>query len=183
MPVIKRYPNRKLYDTAAKQYVSLDGVAEMIRRGDPVQVLDHATGEDHTTLVLTQIIVEQEKRGSGFLPLDVLTGLVEAGGNTLATLRQRLTAPLDMLRSVDDEIQARIEKLVSLGELAEDEGRRLAQKLLALGAAVRADRAHNDEVLEQKLLARGVPTRLDLERLTTAVDQLSAEVERLRAKD
>src|SRR5512139_2462789 len=141
MSVIKRYPNRKLYDTAAKQYVSLEGVTDMIRRGEPVQVIDHATGEDHTTLILTQIIVEQEKRGTGFLPLDVLTGLVQSGGNTLATLRQRLTAPLDFLRQVDDEIQARIEKLVSLGELAEDEGRRLAQKLVALGAAARADRA------------------------------------------
>ncbi len=45
MPVIKRYPNRKLYDTAAKQYVSLDGVAEMIRRGEPVQVIDHAAAK------------------------------------------------------------------------------------------------------------------------------------------
>ena len=89
--------------------------------------------------------------GTGFLPLDVLTGLVRAGGNTLATLRQRLTAPLDLLRQVDDEIQARIDKLVSLGELAEDEGRRLAQKLLALGAAVRADRAKQEEALERAL--------------------------------
>ncbi|MGE5602631.1 MAG: polyhydroxyalkanoate synthesis regulator DNA-binding domain-containing protein [Nitrososphaerales archaeon] len=180
MPVVKRYPNRKLYDTAAKQYVSLEGVADMIRRGEPVQVIDHASGEDHTTLVLTQIIVEQEKRGTGFLPLDVLTGLVEAGGNTLATLRQRLTVPLDVLRQVDDEIQARIEKLVSLGELAEDEGRRLAQKLVALGAAVRADRVRQDEALERALRSRGVPTRDDLERLSQAVDQLSAEVESLR---
>ncbi len=180
MPVIKRYPNRKLYDTAAKQYVSLEGVADMIRRGEPVQVLDHATGEDLTTLILTQIIVEQEKRGTGFLPLDVLTGLVEAGGNTLATLRQRLSAPLDLLHQVDDEIQARIEKLVSLGELAEDEGRRLAQKLTALGAAVRTDRARQDEALERALQARGVPTREDVERLSKVIDQLTAEVESLR---
>ena len=180
MPVIKRYPNRKLYDTSAKQYVSLDGVAEMIRRGDPVQVLDHATGEDHTTLILTQIIVEQEKRGTGFLPLDVLTGLVEAGGNTLASLRQRLTAPLDLLRQVDDEIQARIDKLVSLGELAEDEGRRLAQKLVALGAAVAADHSEQGAAIERALQARDLPTREDVARLSHVIDQLTAEVDSLR---
>jgi polyhydroxyalkanoate synthesis repressor PhaR len=180
MPVIKRYPNRKLYDTAAKQYVSLEGVAEMIRRGEPVQVLDHTTGEDHTTLILTQIIVEQEKRGTGFLPLDVLTGLVEAGGNTLATLRQRLSAPLDLLHQVDDEIQARVDKLVSLGELAEDEGRRLAQRLLALGAAVRSDRVAQEEALERALQARNVPTRADIERLSQVIDQLTAEVDSLK---
>jgi polyhydroxyalkanoate synthesis repressor PhaR len=180
MPVIKRYPNRKLYDTAAKQYVSLDGVAEMIRRGEPVQVLDHTSGEDLTTLVLTQIIVEQEKRGTGFLPLDVLTGLVEAGGNTLAALRQRLTAPLDLWRQVDEEIQARVEKLVSLGELAEDEGRRLAQRLLALGATVRADRIVQEQALERALQSRGVPTRDDIDRLSQVIDQLTAEVDGLK---
>lgn len=182
MPVIKRYPNRKLYDTAAKQYVSLDRVADMIRRGEAVQVLDHTTGEDHTTLVLTQIIVEQEKRGTGFLPLDVLTALVEAGGNTLATLRQRLGASLDLLHQVDDEIQARVEKLVSLGELAEDEGKRLAQKLLSLGTAIRTDRKQQEEALERALQIRGVPTREDIARLSKVIDQLTAEVESLRQK-
>jgi polyhydroxyalkanoate synthesis repressor PhaR len=180
MPVIKRYPNRKLYDTATKQYISLDGVSELIRRGEPVQVVDHATGEDHTTLVLTQIIAEQEKRGSGFLPLDVLTGLVQAGGNTLVTLRQRLSGPIDFLRQVDEEIQARVEKLVSLGEMAEDEGRRLAQRLVALGAAVRADREAQEEAVQRALEARGVPTRDDLAKLSEMLDRLSADVDGLK---
>lgn len=180
MPVIKRYPNRKLYDTSAKQYISLDGVSEMIRRGEPVQVVDHATGEDHTTLVLTQIIAEQEKRGSGFLPLDVLTGLVQAGGNTLVTLRQRLAAPFDFLRQVDEEIQARIEKLVSLGELAEDEGRRLAGRLVALGAAVRSERELQEDALQRALEARGVPTRDDLAKISEMLDRLSTEVDSLK---
>ncbi len=180
MPLIKRYPNRKLYDTSAKQYVSLDNVAEMIRRGEPVQVVDHASGEDHTTLVLTQIIAEQEKRGSGFLPLDVLTSLVQAGGNTLVTLRQRLSASSDFLRQVDEEIQARVEKLVSLGELAEDQGRRLAQRLIALGAAVRAEQELQEAALQRALEARGVPTRDDLAKLSEMLDRLSAEVDSLK---
>jgi polyhydroxyalkanoate synthesis regulator phasin len=86
------------------------------------------------------------------------------------------------LKQVDEEIQARIEKLVSLGDLAEDEGRRLAHKLLALGAAVRTDRAAQDEALERALQARGVPTRDDIARLSAVIDQLTAEVESLRAQ-
>ncbi len=66
MPVIKRYPNRKLYDTAAKQYVSLDGIAELIRGGADVQVVDYTTGEDLTALILMQVIVEQEKKQERF---------------------------------------------------------------------------------------------------------------------
>jgi polyhydroxyalkanoate synthesis repressor PhaR len=77
MPVIKRYPNRKLYDTAARRYISLDGIADLIRDGAEVQVVEYNTGEDLTALILMQIIVEQEKKQSGFLPQSVLTGLVQ----------------------------------------------------------------------------------------------------------
>lgn len=180
MPTIKRYPNRKLYDTVAKQYVSLDGLARMIRGGEPVQVTDHATGEDVTNLVLVQIIVEQEKQQGGFLPLAVLTGLVQAGGNTLATLRRSLAAPLDLLRQVDEEIQRRVERLVSLGELAEDEGLRLAQRLLAQGSEQAEGPVFSEAALERQLQARRVPTRADLQALSDLVGQLTAEVEALQ---
>ncbi|MBP7044934.1 MAG: pesticidal protein Cry15Aa, partial [Chloroflexi bacterium] len=45
MPVIKRYPNRKLYDTEAKKYITLDGIAELIRKGEDIRVVDHTTDE------------------------------------------------------------------------------------------------------------------------------------------
>jgi polyhydroxyalkanoate synthesis repressor PhaR len=77
MPVIKRYPNRKLYDTAARRYISLDGIADLIRDGAEVQVVEHDTGDDLTALILMQIIVEQEKRQSGFLPRPVFASLVQ----------------------------------------------------------------------------------------------------------
>ena len=68
MPVIKRYPNRKLYDTESKRYITLDGIARLIRKGEEVQVIDHTTDEDLTAVTLTQIIFEQEKKKGGFLP-------------------------------------------------------------------------------------------------------------------
>ena len=83
MPVIKRYPNRKLYDTEAKTYVTLDEITEMIRAGRDVQVIDHETGDDLTTLTLSQIILEQEKKSAGFLPRSLLTSLIRTGGDTL----------------------------------------------------------------------------------------------------
>ena len=82
MTIIKRYPNRKLYNTNTKQYVTLDGIAGLIRQGEEIQILDHASGEDLTTVTLTQIILDQEKKQSGFLPLAVLTGLIQSGGQT-----------------------------------------------------------------------------------------------------
>lgn len=96
------------------------------------------------------------------------------------TLRQRLSASSDFLRQVDEEIQARVEKLVSLGELAEDQGRRLAQRLIALGAAVRAEQELQEAALQRALEARGVPTRDDLAKLSEMLDRLSAEVDSLK---
>jgi polyhydroxyalkanoate synthesis repressor PhaR len=181
MPLIKRYPNRKLYDTVAKQYISLEVIADMIRRGEPIQVTDYTTGEDVTTLILVQIIAEQEKRHSGFLPLGVLTSLVQAGGNTLATLRRSLSAPLDLIKQVDEEIQARVEKLVSLGELAEDEGKRLAQRLLALSSGTASTLSITEDLLAQALAERRLPRREDLDRLNEIIDRLSVEVDNLKA--
>ncbi|MCK5314811.1 MAG: polyhydroxyalkanoate synthesis regulator DNA-binding domain-containing protein, partial [Anaerolineales bacterium] len=71
---IKRYPNRKLYDTEAKQYITLDEIADLIRQGQEIRVTDNVTGEDLTAVTLSQIIFEQEKKQSGFLPRSVLTG-------------------------------------------------------------------------------------------------------------
>lgn len=78
--VIKKYENRRLYDTVNSRYVNLYDIAQMVREGSDVQVIDAASGEDLTRLVLTQIIVEDVKApGSGF-PLDVLRQMVVASG-------------------------------------------------------------------------------------------------------
>ncbi len=89
MPIIKRYPNRKLYDTDTKRYVTLNDIAKMIRAGEEVVVVDHASDEDLTAVTLSQIIFEQEKQQGGFLPKAVLTNLVRAGGDTITSSAQR----------------------------------------------------------------------------------------------
>ena len=180
MPVIKRYPNRKLYDTEAKRYITLNEIAARIRAGDEVVVTDHATDEDLTAVVLTQIIFEQEKAQRGFLPKSVLTNLVRAGGDTLSTLRRGLTLPLDLWHHVDEEIERRVQMLISKGDLAREEGQKLRDKLLS-PMFVPHDSAGPD--LEQLLSNHGVPTRHDLERLHAQIDALSTKLERLIGQD
>src|SRR5581483_3261350 len=78
--VIRKYENRRLYDTENSRYVNLDDIAQLVRDGVDVQVIDAASGEDLTRVVLTQIIVEDVKApGSGF-PLDMLRQMVVASG-------------------------------------------------------------------------------------------------------
>ena len=174
MRVIKRYPNRKLYDTEAKRYITLDGIAQLIREGQEIQVLDHTSGEDLTTLTLTQIIFEQERKKGGFLPRDVLTGLVKSGGETLSSLRRTLASPLDLLRHVDEEIERRIQTLVHNGDLAEGEGSRLLSKLLSISGRFPTPTEDDIEVV---LARRGIPTQADIEKLTAQIDALTETLE------
>lgn len=176
MAVIKRYPNRKLYDTEAKKYITLEGIAALIREGAEVQVVDHNTGEDLTALTLSQIIFEQEKKGGGFLPKSVLTSLVQAGGDTVNTLRRGLTAPLDLFRQVDDEIDRRLQGLISRGELAKEEGLRLRRKLLNRESST-------DEEIERVLAAHGVPKKEEIQKLNEQIETLAAKLESLLSNE
>ena len=74
--VIKKYPNRRLYDTAASRYINLEDIAGFIREGKDVQVVDAQTGEDLTRLTLTQIIVDDAKQQPTGLPLELLRQLI-----------------------------------------------------------------------------------------------------------
>jgi polyhydroxyalkanoate synthesis repressor PhaR len=78
--LIKKYENRRLYDATNSRYVNLDEVAKMLQNGDDVRVVDAATGEDITRLILTQIIVEDAKAPNSNFPIDVLRQMVIASG-------------------------------------------------------------------------------------------------------
>ena len=176
MPIIKRYPNRKLYDTEAKQYVTLEGIADLIRCGHQVHVLEHATGEDLTAVTLTQIVFEQEKKEGGFVPRSVLKGLIEAGGNTLHALQRSLASPLGLWEQVDQEIARRLEVLVTRGELTPEESARLGDRLIAEGQRVEAD-WRTEQAVQQALIKRGVPTRDQFQRLAEQIEKLATQIE------
>jgi polyhydroxyalkanoate synthesis repressor PhaR len=184
MPVIKRYPNRKLYDTQEKRYITLEGIAALIRLGHTVQVLDHATGEDLTAVTLTQIIFEQEKKRRGFVPQSILAGLIQSGGQTVGALRRTLASPLELARHVDDEIERRIQSLIVQGEMAAEEGFRLMDGLLSQRAGDRdAWNAPGDaalhEALEGAMQEHGVPTRHDLKPLFDQIDALAQKLDEM----
>ncbi len=137
MPLIKRYANRKLYDTETKRYVTLDDLAAFVRQGEDLRVVDHATGEDLTSQTLFQIIFEEEKKIGGLLPQLFLTRLIRAGGSTLGALRTRLVA-IDPFQTVDEEIRRRIQSLVEQSLLGPEEAARFQNLLLHRSAAAGA---------------------------------------------
>ncbi|HTW28109.1 MAG TPA: polyhydroxyalkanoate synthesis repressor PhaR [Acetobacteraceae bacterium] len=87
--VVKKYANRRLYNTESSSYITLDNLADMIRAGRDFVVYDAKTGDDITRTVLTQIIVEEEGKGRALLPTGFLRQLIGFYGDSLQTLVPR----------------------------------------------------------------------------------------------
>src|SRR5437879_10357156 len=110
--VIKRYTNRKLYDTVESRYVTLDEIAQMIKGGAEVKIIDNRTKEDLTSVTLAQIIFEEEKKRSQ-MPLGVLREIIRHGGEAVAGFyaekAETIAGKLGELRSKTETIRDDIE--------------------------------------------------------------------------
>jgi polyhydroxyalkanoate synthesis repressor PhaR len=101
--VIKRYANRKLYDTQHSRYVTLDQIADMIRGGDDVKIVDNKTKEDLTSVTLAQIIFEEEKRQKSFLPLQAMRNIIQSGGESITQLVNQAKGRVTQMLGKKDE--------------------------------------------------------------------------------
>ena len=90
--IIKRYQNRKLYDTQQSCYVTLDDIAKMIRASEDVMVIDNKTKNDITAATLTQIIFEAEKKASQYAPLFTLREIIQNGNGSISSYLAKLGA-------------------------------------------------------------------------------------------
>ncbi|MFP5288273.1 MAG: polyhydroxyalkanoate synthesis regulator DNA-binding domain-containing protein, partial [Thermoanaerobaculia bacterium] len=95
--LIKRYESRKLYDTEESRYVSLDEISGWIRQGQEVKVVDNATGSDVTSQTLTQIILDEGRRGTSLLPSELLHDLVRMGERAVSTGFEQVSSGVDRL--------------------------------------------------------------------------------------
>jgi len=133
--LIKRYESRKLYDTEESRYVSLDELAAWIRSGQEVRVVDNATGTDVTAQTLTQIILDEGRRGTAFLSSELLHELVRAGQRAVETgvdqVHQKMDrfvqasidrlGPVRRAREEMDRLRTRLEELETSLVRLEDE--------------------------------------------------------------
>jgi polyhydroxyalkanoate synthesis repressor PhaR len=151
--VIKRYTNRKLYDTVESRYVTLDEIAEMIKAGAEVKIIDNRTKEDLTSVTLAQIIFEEEKKTSK-MSLETLRDLIRHGGE----VAQRL------VEGTQAELRGRVEAVRAAAE-------QRVQSLLTRGQQT-SDRAKEMVQASQEAMA-ALQRRVD-ERVRAAVEQMSA---------
>lgn len=116
--LIKRYASRRLYNTETSDYVTLDDIAEFIREGREVQIIDLKSGDDLTRQYLLQIIAEHESRGENMLPISVLNDLVRSyASQATSVVPQFLQASFEMLRDGQSQLMENMTKTSPLASM------------------------------------------------------------------
>ena len=166
MVLIKRYANRKLYNTETSRYITLKGIAELIEQGVEVRVVDNETGEDITSVALSQILVDNE-RAQRAVPRTLLSELIQKGGDALYGALKRGVGDAQeglggLQRNVRDAIRSREEEASRWRDHA---------------------RAEWDEMVhgavERVFKALDLPRRTDIEALNDNLERVAAALEKL----
>jgi polyhydroxyalkanoate synthesis repressor PhaR len=171
--IIKRYTNRKLYDTVESRYVTLDEIAEMVKAGTEVRIIDNRTKEDLTSVTLAQIIFEEEKKTSK-MSLRTLKDLIRHGGERAAQIVEDTQAELrGRVEAVKQAAEQRVQTLLKTGQQTSD---RAKEMVAASQEAVSQFQRKVDERV--RTAVEGMASLSDLRRDLTSISDRIAELER-----
>ena len=169
MVLIKRYANRKLYNTETSRYITLKGISELIEQGVDVRVVDNETGEDITSVALSQILVDNE-RAQRAVPRTLLSDLIQKGGDALYGALKRGVG--DAQEGID-ELQRNVRRAIRQRE--EEAGR--WRESLGNARAEWDDLVHG--AVERVFRALDLPRRSDIEALNENLERVAAALEKL----
>ena len=168
--IIKKYANRRLYDTESSTYITLERLAEMVRQKREFQVLDAKSGEDITRSVLTQIIMDEESRGSTMLPVNFLRQLISMYGDQMqSVVPQYLEASLDALQRNQSQMREAMAGAFTANPFAE-----MARRNMELFTRVRRKPAEPDKPAPEPNKAELAALKAQLAELQKQLDRLSA---------
>ena len=185
--VVKKYANRRLYDTSSSAYVTLDDLAEMVKAGVDFVVYDAKTNEDLTRQILTQIIVEQENRGENLLPVQFLRQLIRlyGGGHGPSPLPSYLEMSLDAFVRQQERLREAFSgglgRTTSAGGAFEDQVRQnmqMFERAMQMFSPLTYARAE----ASPEPPAPPEPPADDLAELKKRVEEMSRQIDRLATK-
>ena len=181
--LIKRYSNRKLYNTRESRYITLDELADLVKSGANIRVVDNDSGEDLTGVTLSQILLENERKGRDALPRPLLVELIQRSDDLFGAVRRSISSGVGMIADAGGDLERSVRRLVSRGELDPDEGETLVRRLADW---VKEGQSGIEGQIDQRIkqLARkfDVPAREEVNHLRDSIDRLVDAVERLEAK-
>ena len=161
--IIKKYANRRLYNTETSSYITLDHLATMTREGREFKVVDAKTDEDITHTVLTQIIMEEEARGATMLPSNFLRQLISMYGDSMqAMVPQYLEASMSAFQTNQAKFRTALEGAFAGGPMAELAKRNIEMFGAVAGVKPSAEEvATKDEVTELKAQLAALQAKID----------------------
>jgi len=169
--IVKKYANRRLYDTESSSYITLERLAEMVRQKRQFKVVDAKSGEDITRQVLTQIIMDEESRGSTMLPVNFLRQLIGLyGGNMQGLVPQYLEASMEALQRNQAQLRETLAGAFAGGPFAEIARRNMEMFQAAAGTARGGAGAAAPEPAERDS---------EIQRLKAELAALQAKVDKL----
>jgi polyhydroxyalkanoate synthesis repressor PhaR len=180
--VIKRYTNRKLYDTVESRYVTLDEIAEMVKQGTEVRIVDNKSKEDLTSVTLAQIIFEEEKKKNR-MPLSVLREIIRHPGESISEFISREVQP--RMASLREEAESRLGQILGSGAGAGGEGEGGPKLLESSQRLIEDWKKGLDEKVRQAVenVAGSFPAfGRDLEALTQRLESLEKRLRELESK-
>jgi polyhydroxyalkanoate synthesis repressor PhaR len=182
MHKIKKYINRKMYDTTDKKYVSMDQIARLIKSGEEVSIIDNKTGEDLTAAIVSRLIGQDKKEKGSVVSPRIMMQLLRKGGDTLTDYAKKYTAVWqNALTLAEDEVDKLVGALVSNKELSRAEGSRLKQEITGYTDSLKSWIGERvDRRISEALAAMNLASRDQVEALTAKLDKLSKEVARLK---
>jgi len=164
---IKKYANRRLYNTESSSYITLEHLAEMVRQKREFKVLDAKSGDDITHGVLTQIIMEEEARGTTMLPVNFLRQLIGLyGGSMQASVPQYLEASLEAFQKNRSQLTDAVAGALAVNPFAEMARRNMEMFAAAAGGAApgaepSAEDAQKNELAELRAQLADMQKKLD----------------------
>jgi polyhydroxyalkanoate synthesis repressor PhaR len=114
--LVKRYGNRKLYDTSESRYVTLDEIGRWVKAGEDVKILENDTGEDLTAVTFAQIILEEERRKSGLLSLRMLRDIIQHGEAALQGIAATVDRGMEAIRTAPERAGRRVQELTQVSD-------------------------------------------------------------------
>ncbi|MEO1647931.1 MAG: polyhydroxyalkanoate synthesis repressor PhaR [Pseudomonadota bacterium] len=160
--IIKKYANRRLYNTSSSSYITLEDLAKMVRENVEFQVLDAKSGDDITHSILTQIIMDEEANGEQMLPVSFLRQLIGMYGNSMQTLMPSyLEASMANFRQNQANIREAFEKGMSSGPLAAIHETNMAMMRAAADTLIPGSKRRDSDT-QSKVDRTGSATEIDL---------------------
>jgi len=174
---IKRYGNRKLYDTQESRYVTLEDISGFVKGGEDVRVIDNDSGEDLTAVTFAQIILEEERKSNGFVPLTTLRSMIQQGEQALQGIVQRVDKGMEAIGSAGKRVQELVEGGAPAGRKILDDILAAPQKRLET-LQQRIDERVDDAV--DRLKSLPVDLQRQLERIEKSIRQFEERLAKLR---